>query len=180
MHETWIYGDIHFGHSNILTFKDNNGNLIRPGFKDIDHHDETIIANINAVVKPQDRLYLLGDIAFNNTNLAKVGRLNGRKKLIKGNHDLQEAKDYLKYFEDILAYRVYPKEGIIFSHIPVHPCQLENRFKFNVHGHLHSNLVQKCNTKDLRYINVCPEHTKMLAVNLDDIIKNTSKGYYTT
>lgn len=180
MRKTWLFGDIHFGHAKILTFKDYKGNLIRPGFKDIDHHDETIINNINALVKPEDRLYLLGDVAFNNTNLAKVGRLNGRKKLIKGNHDLQEAKDYLKYFEDILAYRTYPKSvGIIMSHIPIHTSQLEDRYKFNVHGHLHSNIVQKSGSKDLRYINICPEHTSMKPLNLDDIIKNVSKGYYT-
>ena len=81
-------------------------------------------------------------------------------------------KDYAPYFDDMMAYRIYPKQGIICSHIPVHPCQLENRFKWNVHGHMHSNVVMGGKhhmQPDDRYLNLCPEKTNMLPVSIDDI-----------
>jgi calcineurin-like phosphoesterase family protein len=64
--------------------------------------------------------------------------LNGKKKLIMGNHDIYEIKDYQQYFYDIKAYRVFDK--FIFSHIPVHKSSI-GRFRGNAHGHLHSGQV---------------------------------------
>ncbi len=177
--KTWLWGDLHLGHANIITFKDNKGNLIRP-FKSLEEHDNTLIENNNKVVGDNDRVYLLGDIAINRKSISLIARMKGKKKLIKGNHDIFKLKDYLPYFEDIAAYRTYPEHGIIMSHIPVHTSQLEHRFKFNIHGHLHSNLVQKCGSRDMRYINLCPEHTSFQPVDLQSILDNISKGYYTS
>ena len=188
MGATYFLFDPHFQHRNIITFKDNDGNLMRP-FASIEEHDETIIANVNALVKPADRLYIGGDVAMKRAGIALVGRLNGRKKLLYGNHDILKIKDYIKYFSDVAAYRVYPAQGIIVSHIPVHPSQLERRFKWNVHGHLHSNIVTKDVPKvveidcrggpfydiahevvpDERYINLCLEHTNFKPVSFDEI-----------
>lgn len=173
---TWFMGDIHFGHANIVNFVDNDGARIRP-FDDIDHHDEMLIKNFNDLVMPGDRVYCLGDLAFNRTQLAKVGRLNGRKKLLKGNHDILDMKDYAKYFEDVSSYRIYPKDGLIFSHIPVHPCQFDKRFKANPHGHLHANdiLIEGTSLRDLRYLNLCPEKTEFKPVNYDQVIETLRK-----
>lgn len=179
--------DPHFGHKNIINFTDALGTRIRP-FASVEEHDETIIENCNKVVKPEDRLYLLGDIAIGRASIAQVGRLNGRKKLIKGNHDIFKLKDYIPYFDDICAYRFYPEHGIIMSHIPVHTSCLENRFKLNVHGHTHINFIHEVNhdlidpftgqpavQRDARYMNVCLEHTKFAPVNFQDIIDNLKK-----
>lgn len=174
MVKTWFISDTHFGHNNITKFTDKNGERIRP-FDTVEEHDETIIANHNALVKPEDRVYVMGDVAIGRRHISSVGRLNGRKKLIKGNHDIFKLADYVPYFEDISSYRVYPDSGIIISHIPVHTCQLENRFKINVHGHLHSNIVMGSGKyhpmiPDPRYINVCLEHTKMKPICYDELL----------
>ena len=171
MSSTFFIGDLHLGHEGMVRFTDKDGKKIRP-FKDINEHDETLISNINKLVKPEDRLYFLGDVVINRRHLPQIARINGRKKLIKGNHDIFKLEDYTPYFEDVVAYRIYPKQGIICSHIPVHPCQLENRFKFNVHGHMHSNVVMGGKhhmQPDDRYLNLCPEKTNMLPVSFDDI-----------
>lgn len=182
MTDTWFIGDLHLGHKNIITFDDNNGKKIRP-FKTLEEHDETLIDNINKLVNPKDRLYMLGDVVINRKALPMLSRINGRKKLIKGNHDIFKLKDYTPYFEDISAYRIYKDAGIICSHIPVHTSQLEFRFKLNVHGHTHSNNVQKTVTAysgigecddevdDTRYLNICPEHTDFKPVNFDWLVK---------
>ena len=188
MTNTWFCSDHHFGQASIITFKDKEGELIRP-FSSIEEHDETIISNHNALVRPNDRVYVMGDICIHRRNIPMIGRLNGRKKLLRGNHDCFRLKDYAPYFDDIDAYRMYPEQGIIVSHIPIHPSQLEWRFKFNVHGHLHSNIVTKDVPKvveidcrggpfydiahevvpDTRYINLCLEHTDFKPVSSDEI-----------
>lgn len=174
-HSTWFIGDTHFGHKNIITFKTNN-KLIRP-FTSIAEHDETLQKNYLSVVKPEDRVYFFGDL-FSNYALGLIKELPGRKKLIKGNHDNLRWTQYGKVFEDVVSYRIYPEHGMICSHIPVHPCQLQYRFKCNVHGHLHGNLVYpmifdwelKFLKPNKRYINICPEHTQFMPVNKDTLV----------
>lgn len=169
--QTWFMGDMHLGHANIITFVDNDGARIRP-FDDINEHDEILIKNFNDLVMPDDRVYFLGDLVINRKFLPKLARFNGKKKLIKGNHDIFQLDDYLPYFEDIMSYRIYPQHGLIFSHIPVHPCQLERRFKCNPHGHTHANSVPMEGSKvpDPRYINLCPEKTEFKPVCLDQVL----------
>ena len=76
---TWVAADHHFGHKNILNFKDSEDNLLRGSFfKDIEEHDETLIANHNELVDPNDRVYLLGDVCISRRSLHLIGRLNGR------------------------------------------------------------------------------------------------------
>lgn len=169
MSKSWIISDTHFGHKNIITFKDAKGNLIRP-FASVEEMDELIVENWNNLVRDKDTIYHLGDVAMNRRCLSILNCLKGRKILIKGNHDIFKLKDYTSYFEDIRAYKVYPNLGIIFSHIPIHPYQLQNRFIFNGHGHLHQNLID-----DPRYINLCVENTNFKPVDLDELIETKIK-----
>ena len=78
---TWVAADHHFGHANILNFKREDGTPLRP-FKTIEEHDETIIANHNALVRPEDRVYLLGDVCINRHSRHLLGRLAGRLVLV--------------------------------------------------------------------------------------------------
>ena len=86
---TFLISDTHFGHKNILSFKRNDGTSLRPAFNSIEEHDEFLIDNWNKVVSPTDKIYHLGDVGFYNVSklLEVMSRLNGRKVLIKGNHD---------------------------------------------------------------------------------------------
>jgi calcineurin-like phosphoesterase family protein len=161
------------GHAGIIKFKDKHGQRIRP-FESIEEHDQTIIDNHNKVVKPEDRVYFLGDIAINRKAIPLISKFNGRKKLIKGNHDIFKLPDYTEIFEDILAYRIYPKHGLVVSHIPIHPSQLEFRFKYNMHGHSHSNHVCRRNlfyrmVPDRRFINICPEIVGFRPIEFEEI-----------
>ena len=165
--KTWVAADHHFGHVNILNFKRDDGTPLRP-FKTIEEHDETIIERHNALVAPQDRVYMLGDVCINRRSLFLLSRLAGRLVLVKGNHDIFKIEDYLKYFDDIRAY-VVQKDGdgnkVILSHIPVHPESI-NRFGTNIHGHLHYNKVD-----DKRYICVSLEHTNYSPIQVHQALK---------
>lgn len=74
--------DLHFGHANIIEYS------YRP-FHTVGHMNETLIANWNAVVSPDDEVMILGDIAMGKIadTLPLVERLNGEKFHIAGNHD---------------------------------------------------------------------------------------------
>lgn len=179
--DIWFSSDHHLGHSNIVKFTDSSGNPMRP-FHSIEYHDEYLIEAHNSVVKPQDKVYFLGDFCLERKigkNSEKLSRFNGHKRLVRGNHDLLSSEDYLLLgFEEIYGVRVFtPKEvGEFFvcSHVPVHPSSLY-RWKNNVHGHTHSNLVMKetsPNIPDDRYISVCIEKLDNCKPrHLDEILK---------
>jgi calcineurin-like phosphoesterase family protein len=175
--KTWLASDTHFSHVNICKFTNADGSPLRP-WDDPDEMDEALVKNWNSVVQPQDRVYHLGDVVINRRALTILSRLNGRLKLVKGNHDIFKLSDYLPYFDDICAYVVKktPQGGkCILSHIPVHPESL-GRFGLNIHGHLHSNIVMREVRKnwapvpDLRYVNVSVEQTNYTPILLEDAI----------
>ena len=78
----FVISDPHFNHSNIIPYSN------RP-FSSVKEMDETIIANWNKTVGPNDTVFCLGDFCFGTKdNIPYYARqLNGRKILIKGNHD---------------------------------------------------------------------------------------------
>ena len=152
--QTFLISDTHFGHENILKFLRDDGTPLRPGFKSISEHDQYLIYKWNSVVKPEDKVYHLGDIGFKNFTYAKriFDSLNGTKVLIKGNHDNFKLNQYEQIFKDARAYHVLDK--FILSHIPIHGESL-SRWRANIHGHTHSNHI-----KDRRYYNVSVEVLK--------------------
>lgn len=163
-YKSFFIADTHFGHKNIITFTDNEGKRTRP-FDTIEDHDNHIIENWNKVVRPCDRVYMMGDVVMNRKNLPILNKLNGKKVLIKGNHDIFKLKDYIPYFYDIRAYKIMPKYGIIFSHIPLHDNQLQGRWKINFHGHMHQNKID-----DPRYVNLCCENIDYIPIELNDLL----------
>lgn len=165
MHKSYFISDPHLGHSNILTFANNEGVILRK-FASIEEHDSLILDEINRLVRPVDKLYILGDVVMYRRNFALLDRIITKKRiLVRGNHDIFKLKDYLPYFTDVRAYKVMPKHGIIFSHIPIHTCQLEGRFNLNVHGHMHGHRID-----DSRYMNICPEQIGYTPIELEEIL----------
>jgi calcineurin-like phosphoesterase family protein len=87
----WFTSDPHFGHRQILTYSK------RP-FATLEEMHETLIKNWNECVRPNDTIYVLGDMALCSFKefepIAK--RLNGIKYLIRGNHDHYSEGQYNK------------------------------------------------------------------------------------
>lgn len=203
MTKTWYSSDHHFNHSSILTFKDYNGCPLRE-FDNVDLMNEAMVDFHNDVVKPEDTCYFLGDVAMKRSGLEHLKKMNGRKILIKGNHDIFKLKDYTEHFEDIRACKVYPEQGLIMSHIPLHPSAFEkgSRWIGNVHGHLHANNVtlpevkptistvdsdgyvsnpydvsyNYQNSLDTRYLNVSMEQINYTPVDFDFILSYFNIG----
>ncbi len=121
-----------------------------------------IIQRWNGVVKPQDIVYVLGDVVFGKQYLPLIGDLNGSKRLVLGNHDDEHKYDYHAYFERI--YGVKEWKGCLLSHIPVHPSQF-SRYTLNVHGHLHTKRLE-----DSRYFNVSVEQNNLTPIPASEIL----------
>lgn len=171
MSNIFLCSDHHFGHANILTFLNSDGSKVR-NFNSVEEMDERMIENHNLVVSPKDKVYFLGDVAFNKKNLSIVGRLNGEKVLIKGNHDQEKLTEYQKYFKDVRGSHQF--SGLLFTHIPIHPDSL-SRWTANVHGHLHTREVMINGTPDPRYFNVSMERIAYIPISLEEakrLIKN--------
>lgn len=173
MIETWFTSDTHFGHKNIIQYEPEN----RP-FKTLEEMHEVMIERWNSVVKPNDIVWHLGDFCFGKSWLPIARKLNGKKKLVLGNHDTYVSSAYLDYFEKL--YGVVQWEQCILSHVPVHVNQLGSRWFLNVHGHLHSKQVTdsiEVNRKgdtiesvDLNYFNVSVEQNNLTPFHRDDIM----------
>lgn len=81
--------DTHFGDAHILHHR-------RAQFGTLEAHDAALIAGWNAVVGPDDAVWHLGDFAAgaSRAHCACVfARLNGAKRLIRGNHDSNRVLD---------------------------------------------------------------------------------------
>ncbi|MCK5633014.1 hypothetical protein KAH94_04645 [bacterium] len=175
MKNYWFIADTHFNHENFLTFKNFDGSKVRD-FKSVEEMNEKIIENWNKCVKPQDNIYHLGDVISGDMkNCDKIlNRLNGKKRLILGNHDVGKLKYLQPYFKKIDGVRDLNIKGFkcILSHIPLHPNCIK-RFGVNIHGHLHNNRIwRKCiggEVQNDNYFNVSVERTNYKPINLEEI-----------
>ena len=154
---TYFISDLHFGHENMA---------IKRGFSCADEMNEYIIKSWNSVVHKKDTVYCLGDITMESaTFYPLISRLNGYINVILGNHDRrQHTFKLLEYVNSVTGMINYKKEFIL-THCPIHPCELEYRFKHNIHGHVHENSLD-----DNRYINVSCEVINYTPKTLEELL----------
>lgn len=165
MADIWFTSDTHFNHKNILNFTDTNGKPVRP-FATLEDMNETLIDNWNSVVKPGDKVYHLGDVFFGSKEEFKKlwPRLNGKKRLVVGNHDDIRFLSSGAFFQKVMLWRVFTDFGFIASHVPIQQDQLRSNCAVNVHGHIHGRP-----SPDGPYKCVCVEQTDYTPVHLDTL-----------
>lgn len=165
MADTFFISDTHFGHTGVCKFLRDDGTKLRP-WDDPNEMDQALIENWNKVVRPNDKVYHLGDVVINRKSLRTLMLLNGDMVLIKGNHDIFRLNEYTEFFRDVRGYHVL--NGMILSHIPIHEESIA-RFGVNIHGHLHYNRVKKNGEIDPRYFNVSVEQINYTPISIDDL-----------
>jgi calcineurin-like phosphoesterase family protein len=175
MSNIFLIGCTHFGHENMYKFLNKDGTRVRHEFADSKEGDEAMVERWNNTVNKGDKVYVLGDVAFHKTHLATVGRLNGSKILVKGNHDNLQLAEYAKYFRDVRAYHRLV-DDLVLSHVPVHPRSLwserNNKYWINIHAHLHSGAVMSLldnSLSDYRYFSVCVERINYTPISLEEV-----------
>lgn len=111
--------DTHFNHENILVFS-------RPEFKNPDEMNWEIVRIWNSIVKPEDTIFHMGDLAFKtglkrNETIAILQKLNGVKRLKLGNHENKKHMPHFEFaFEDISVEETITIRGVKFrmAHFP--------------------------------------------------------------
>lgn len=130
-------GDLHFGHANVLKFDH------RP-FQSVEEMDRVLMEQWNAVVKPEDDVYILGDFCYRSQKdpLWYLERLKGKKHLIRGNHDgyVDKREDIRKHFVSIddLLHLWDGSREVILCHYPLAEWPRFHRGAYHIYGHIHS------------------------------------------
>ena len=140
----WFTSDLHLGHRAAI-------NMCGRPFESVEEMNDILIRNYNTCVKPQDTVYILGDITHRIPLLEAnqlIRQLNGKKILCKGNHD----KNYdPALFEGIYDFREIAVNGVNISlmHYPLMSWPKSRHGSIHLHGHMHNNeeynLQQKMN-----------------------------------
>ncbi len=177
--------DYHLGHDNIRKYCN------RP-FDNVWKMDEAIIKNHNAVVKPDDHFYHLGDFAWSNKGKAieYLRQLNGKKFFLAGNHDkvlFKRDKDFniivrpevIPYVEWIKDYHELTildpsaprkKRMIVMSHYAMRVWNKSHHGGFMLFGHSHGSLPDDPNSLsiDVGIDATAKRHTVNGVLNLED------------
>lgn len=126
--------DLHFGHENVAKWR---------GFASAAEQDEHIIKTWNATVHKRDVTYILGDVTMEKASCYDLlDRLNGTKHVVLGNHDRrQDVRKLLEHVDTVAG--MLQHKGIFLTHCPVHPMEMDYRVKYNIHGHIHSKVVER-------------------------------------
>lgn len=147
----WFTSDLHFGHRFVAELRQEIS---------VQNHDANICLTWESQVKPDDVVWVLGDLAVSSPMpaLRAIKSLPGRKRLILGNHDKAHPmyrdawkwqREYLDAFEYVAPFSRVKVCGVeaMLSHFPYHrdrgPSRyLEYRLRDEgmplIHGHLHS------------------------------------------
>lgn len=131
----YFTSDLHFGHSGIIAMQD------RP-FSDVEEMNRVLLRNYNSYVHKNDTVYILGDICHHlpmDRANDLIGRMNGKKILIRGNHDKKYDEGL---FEEITDFKTVSLNGTYFALMlsPHHPSLQHTHGFLNLLGR-HPNLI---------------------------------------
>jgi calcineurin-like phosphoesterase family protein len=144
--QTWIISDTHFFHENIGRYCD------RP-----DGWQETIIANWNRMIQPEEVVFHVGDLALGKKEYLEglAPLLHGRLYLMRGNHDRRSIAFYHQLGITLVPdpyLMIHPSGSkLIFSHRPIIPLEPD---VLNLHGHVHNNPAPELGAQ---HVNLCVE-----------------------
>lgn len=174
MKEVWFCSDWHLQHKNIIRLSN------RP-FGSIEQHDDTIINNYNKVVKREDDVYFLGDLAWNQSyeNYKSIfKRLKGNITFVLGNHDNKQhlircQKDGL--ITSVVESKIINigKDTIHLTHYPLLEWFNFHHNGYHLHGHTHGNIPDYCKSTD-----VSPEVWEYSPVSWTELKKYIDDGGY--
>ncbi len=162
----YFIADTHFGEENIRLYEN------RP-FVDITEMDNVLQKRWNSHVNQQDTIYVLGDFGANGQEKEILAQLNGRKFLVKGNHDIQTNQYYRDCgFMEVYDYPIIFKDFWILSHEPLYVNT--NMPYANIFGHVHNSPIFK--TYSNQHYCVSVERTQYAPISFDEIIMTIQKS----
>lgn len=139
----YLTADLHFCHYKPFIYEPR-------GFDSVEQMNEGIIRNWNEIVKPEDEVYVLGDIMLkdNEKGIECWNRLNGTKHIILGNHDTSPRVALYKAAPDTIVEGyampfVYHHHNFFLSHYPTLTTNFDveeplKKRVINLCGHVHT------------------------------------------
>lgn len=170
----YFTSDLHFGHHNIIT------HCNRP-FQSVDHMDSVLIQNWNQKVENNDEVYILGDFTMEDADTAHryFSSLNGKKYLIRGNHD-EFTKKFASYTEDVVwikDYYVlkYQKKKFILFHYPILEWESYGKDSIHLYGHIHNNKksIEQVKILGKNAYNVGVDVNRYAPVSIEEVVRKT-------
>ena len=163
----FLISDIHFNHENIIRYCN------RP-FRNVEKMNQIIIDRWNSTVKNDDTVYFMGDLTLEKDKLDYwLGKLNGRIKFIRGNHDkgaITEATELPEKYP-----LVYKGNRFLLMHDPFRPANWDG---WMIHGDKHNNNLEDFPfmNHEKKTINICSELVGYTPIPIDTIILNLSEN----
>lgn len=143
----WFTSDLHIGHTNIIKY------CKRP-FRDVQEMDEALIRNWNSVVQPRDQIYVIGDMCLARAEygVSRIGRMNGEKFLIEGNHDKaclksEKFRNLFAWIRPLYELKVQDSnlsigsQRIVLCHYAMRVWNKSYHGAWHLYGHSHGTLT---------------------------------------
>lgn len=135
----WFTADLHLCHENIIRFCN------RP-FPDTEAMNARMIAELQARVRPDDDLWILGDFAASKATIAQRAAVRamfdaipGRKHLVVGNHDRSWIRELPWNSVASMADIVVDGQRLFLCHYPMVTFPGARRGGLQLFGHVHQN-----------------------------------------
>lgn len=187
----YLSADLHLFHARIIEY------CQRP-FTDVEHMNRELIARHNAVVRPEDETWQLGDFCFKERFVPEIlKQMNGTKYLVCGNHcppfvshkhkNHEAAKQrYLSYGFAGVYQEVHNFHGFKLAHLPYFDderhgqkytkyCPKDDGITFLLHGHQHRKPETRIRIRE-RMIDVGVDGNNYYPISLDELKAIRDKG----
>lgn len=136
--------DPHLGHKKIAEYR---------GFPNVDLMNLSIIEGILDICKPNDDLYIIGDLSFANADITNelLSRLKGiNLYLILGNHDneklIKKISHHFVWIKDYYHMKIKDEDKnqhLILFHYPMLTWDRAHYGSCQIHGHCHGSLFDE-------------------------------------
>lgn len=137
----FVTSDWHLGHDRQFVYKPR-------GFNNVQEMNEAIIERHNRLVKPDDDVYVLGDLALGpHENVDLIKRMNGKLHIVYGNHDTAVRQALYAQLPNVVetAWAImlnYKKYHFYMTHFPCNTGNFDNdkplkARTINLCGHSH-------------------------------------------
>ncbi len=142
-------------------------------FENVEEMNQYLLDAWNAKVKSDDTVYILGDLHIRGKNedlIALVSKFNGKKVLIKGNHDNVSDPNYSSLFEEICDYKELTEKvngesyRLVLCHYPILFWNGQHRGSILLYGHVHNSIEDEFFQQTIEVMNESEE----LHFNSDD------------
>lgn len=187
MSNIWFTSDTHYHHKNIvrgttewdLSRKESPSHLSVRDFDTLNHHDDTLVNNINKYVQQNDILWHLGDWSFGGEDRIKEFRerlICKNINLVFGNHDHHIEnlnKEYKNLFNSVQYYKELKinKNLFILSHYAFRVWNKSHKGSIHLYGHSHGSLPDAGN----RSMDIGMDTNNLFPYNIGEIIDILTK-----